>query len=121
MCFFGGGRSTTSAPLQNETPEFDDSPPVVTGKQTGVKNPKDTKKATEELKIRRQKKEGTYIDPNLAAVEERLTRSGSSRSNLTKQQQAGRVAARNRAKDMARARLKRKFTSSPSGRQTGVA
>ncbi len=103
MCVGGGGRSYP----QPQRPEFEDSPPVVTGMQTGVENPKDTKKATEELKIRRQKKEGTYVDPNLAAVEERLTRSGSSRSNLTKQQQAGRVAARNRAKDMARARLKR--------------
>ena len=73
MCVGGGGRSYP----QPQRPEFDDSPPVVTGMQTGVENPKDTKKATEELKIRRQKKEGTYVDPNLAAVEEKLsTRSG---------------------------------------------
>ena len=71
MCI-GGGRSYP----QPQRPEFDDSPPVVTGMQTGVENPKDTKKATEELKIRRQKKEGTYVDPNLAAVEEKLSRSG---------------------------------------------
>ena len=71
MCI-GGGRSYP----QPQRPEFDDSPPVVTGSQTGVENPKDTKKATEELKIRRQKKEGTYVDPNLAAVEEKLSRSG---------------------------------------------
>ena len=115
MCIGGGGRSYP----QPQRPEFDDSPPVVTGSQTGVENPKDTKKATEELKIRRQKKEGTYVDPNLAAVEEKLSRSRG--GNLTKQQQAGRDAARNRAKDMARARLKRKFKSSPTGRKTGVA
>ena len=72
MCIGGGGSSYP----QPQRPEFDDSPPVVTGRQTGVENPKDTKKATEELKIRRQKKEGTYVDPNLAAVEERLSRSG---------------------------------------------
>ncbi len=72
MCIGGGGRSYP----QPQRPEFDDSPPVVTGSQTGVENPKDTKKATEELKIRRQKKEGTYVDPNLAAVEEKLSRSG---------------------------------------------
>ncbi len=52
MCVGGGGRSYP----QPQRPEFDDSPPVVTGRQTGVENPKDTKKATEELKIRRQKK-----------------------------------------------------------------
>ena len=72
MCIGGGGSSYP----QPQRPEFDDSPPVVTGRQTGVENPKDTKKATEELKIRRQKKEGTYVDPNLAAVEEKLSRSG---------------------------------------------
>ena len=115
MCVGGGGSSYP----QPQRPEFDDSPPVVTGRQTGVENPKDTKKATEELRIRRKKKEGTYVDPNLAAVEQKLSRSG--RGNLTKQQQAGRDAARNRAKDMARARLKRKFKSSPTGRKTGVA
>ena len=73
MCVGGRGRSYP----QPQKPEFDDSPPVVTGRQTGVENPKDTKKATEELKIRRQKKEGTYVDPNLAAVEQKLSRSGS--------------------------------------------
>ena len=72
MCVGGGGRSYP----QPQRPEFEDSPPVVTGMQTGVENPKDTKKATEELKIRRKKKEGTYVDPNLAAVEEKLSRSG---------------------------------------------
>ena len=115
MCVGGGGRSYP----QPQRPEFEDSPPVVTGSQTGVENPKDTKKATEELRIQRKQREGTYVDPNLAAVQERLSRSG--RGNLTKQQQAGRDAARNRAKDMARARLKRKFKSSPTGRKTGVA
>ena len=72
MCVGGGGSSYP----QPQRPEFEDSPPVVTGSQTGVENPKDTKKATEELKIRRQKKEGTYVDPNLAAVEQKLSRSG---------------------------------------------
>ena len=55
MCFFG--RSQPAAPPR---PEFDDAPPVVTGSQTGVDNPIDTAKATEELKIKRQKKEGSY-------------------------------------------------------------
>ena len=115
MCIGGGGRSYP----QPQRPEFEDSPPVVTGSQTGVENPKDTKKATEELKIRRQKKEGTYVDPNLAAVEEKLTRSGG--GNKTKQQKANLAKNRQKAKDAAKARMKSKFKSSPTGRKTGVA
>ena len=45
MCF---GRSQ-STPVPQRT--FDDSPPVVTGSQTGVENPKDTKKATRDFLI----------------------------------------------------------------------
>lgn len=71
MCI---GGSPAYATPQRETAAFEDAPPVVTGKQTGVENPKDTKKVTEELKIKRQKKEGTYVDPNLERTEELLTR-----------------------------------------------
>jgi hypothetical protein len=53
MCFFG--RSSTPQPPK---PEFDDAPPVVTGKQTGVDNPIDTKKVTEQLRQDRMKQEG---------------------------------------------------------------
>lgn len=53
MCFFGG--SQAAAPPK---PEFDDAPPVVTGKQTGVDNPIDTKKVTEQLRQDRMKEEG---------------------------------------------------------------
>ena len=113
MCF-GGGSQMRQQPQR----EYQNRPVTVTGTQTGVDDPKDTAKATETLKIKRQKEEGTYVDPNLTTAE-KLTRSGG--GNLTKQQQAGRDAARNRAKDMARARLKRKFKSSPTGRKTGVA
>ena len=87
MCIGGGGRSYP----QPQRPEFEDSPPVVTGSQTGVENPKDTKKATEELKIRRQKKEGTYFDPNLAAVEERLTRSGGGLGAVKRNERSARL------------------------------
>tara|TARA_Y100001938_G_C7815411_1_gene293931 strand:+ start:308 stop:541 length:234 start_codon:yes stop_codon:yes gene_type:complete len=54
MCIFG-----TSKPAVQPKPEpvFKNAPPVVTGSQTGVDKPKDTEKATEELKIRRRKKE----------------------------------------------------------------
>ena len=70
MCI--GGRSQAV----QQTPTFRDAPPVVTGSQTGVDNPKDTKKATEQLKIKRQKKEGTYLDPNLSMLEDSLSSGG---------------------------------------------
>ena len=54
MCFFGGGARAATPPKTT----FDDSPPVVTGMQTGVDNPVDTAKVTEELKIKRMAKEG---------------------------------------------------------------
>jgi len=117
MCI--GGSPAYAVPQRQEA-AFKDAPPVVTGEQTGVDKPKDTKKATEELKIRRQKKEGTYVDPNLSRTEELLTgRSGG--GNKTAQQKANLARNKQKAKNMARARLSRKFKSSPTGRKTGVA
>ena len=117
MCI--GGSPSYAVPQRQEA-AFKDAPPVVTGEQTGVDNPKDTKKATEELKIRRQRKEGTYVDPNLSRTEELLTgRSGG--GNKTAQQKANLARNKQKAKNMARARLSRKFKSSPTGRKTGVA
>ena len=115
MCVGGGGRSYP----QPQRPEFDDSPPVVTGMQTGVENPKDTKKATEELKIRRQKKEGTYVDPNLAAVEEKLSRS---RNKRVIKRVDGKLTSMSRNKYRSTLRSKAKKSSSPSsdgGRKGG--
>ena len=112
MCVGGGSRSYP----QPQRPEFDDSPPVVTGSQTGVENPKDTKKATEELKIRRQKKEGTYVDPNLAAVEEKLSRSGG--GSKTKQQRDNLARNKQRAKDSALARKMKR--TAPKGQGAGA-
>ena len=72
MCF-GGGGGRMSTPKR----EFQNRPVTVTGEQTGVDNPKDTAKATEELKIKRQQEEGTYVDPNLTTAEKLTRRSGS--------------------------------------------
>ena len=76
MCFFGGAKA---APAPKKA-EFKDAPPVVTGKQTGVDDPKDTKKATDRLRIKRKKKEGTYVEPtsdtNLERTTSLLQRSG---------------------------------------------
>ncbi len=132
MCFFGGGRSTAPSPpqyqstatagaSQNETTQFDDSPPVVTGRQTGVENPKDTKKATEELKIRRLKREGKYVEPkkatDLSAVEEKLiepTRK-SGGGNKTAQQKANLAANKKKAKSLALARKMKKTAPKNQG------
>ena len=70
MCL-GGGVARAAVPQR----EYQNRPVTVTGEQTGVDDPKDTKKATETLKIKRQKEEGTYVDPNLTTTQ-KLTRSG---------------------------------------------
>ena len=53
MCF--GSRPKSPPPPPK--PEFKDAPPTVTGKQEDVENPFDTKKITDQLKLRRKKKE----------------------------------------------------------------
>ena len=118
MCI--GGSPSYAVPQRQEA-AFKDAPPVVTGEQTGVDNPKDTKKATEELKIRRQKKEGTYVDPNLSRTEELLTGRRTGGGNKTAQQKANLASNRAKAKSLADARMKRKFSRGITGRKTGVA
>ena len=111
MCI---GGSPAYATPQRETAAFQDAPPVVTGKQTGVENPKDTNKVTEELKIKRQKKEGTYVDPNLQRTEELLTRRGGSLGAKAKSERAARLKRGysrgnpTKAQKMAKARMNRK-------------
>ena len=115
MCVGGGGRSYP----QPQRPEFDDSPPVVTGSQTGVENPKDTKKATEELKIRRQKKEGTYVDPNLAAVEQKLSRSGGNKRVIRRVDGKLTSMSRNKYRSTLRSKAKKSSKSSSDGGRKG--
>ena len=82
MCFFG-----SSKPASPPKPEFNDSPPVVTGMQTGVDNPIDTAKATEELKIQRQQKEG-FNNPGESLKIAGVTGPSSRMSNADKQRRA---------------------------------
>ena len=115
MCFGGGGPA--KAILNAQEPDYKNAPVVVTGKQTGVKNPIDTKKFTEQLKIKRQKEEGIYVDPNLttASTLERTSRSG---RRLNQQQQKNRDAARDRAQKSAlQRRMKR---TAPKGQGAGA-
>ena len=73
MCFFGGAKA---APAPKK-PEFADAPPVVTGEQTGVDKPKNTKKATEKLRMMRKKKEtsgNSTVNTNLNRTTSLLTK-----------------------------------------------
>ena len=102
MCL-GGGVARMTPPQR----EYQNRPVTVTGEQTGVDDPKDTKKATESLKIKRQKEEGTYVDPNLTTAT-KLTRSG---GGMTRADKEARTARQNKAKSLARARLGRRSIS----------
>ena len=114
MCFFGGGAKAEPAPKKAE---FSDAPPVVTGKQTGVDNPKDTEKATDKLRMNRidkETKEGTYNDPNLGRTEELLRSKGGSMGAVEKNERAKRLKRRysrgnpTKAQRMAKARQNKK-------------
>jgi len=107
MCF---GRSQ-SAPAPQRT--FDDSPPVVTGSQTGVENPKDTKKATERLEQDRRESEG-FFNPGDSLKIPGVTRSG---SNSLGAKQA-KINRQNAAKDNFN---RKKYSKGITGRKTGVA
>ena len=107
MCF-GGGGGRMSPPKR----EYQNRPVTVTGEQTGVDDPKDTAKATETLKIKRQKEEGTYVDPNLTTAE-KLTRT-SGGGNKTAQQKANLAKNKAKAKSLAKARISRKSRMSGS-------
>ena len=74
MCL-GGGVARMTPPQR----EYQNRPVTVSGEQTGVDDPKDTKKATETLKIKRKKEEGTYVDPNLTTADKLTRRSGNKR------------------------------------------
>tara|TARA_R100001015_G_C4585868_1_gene141820 strand:- start:452 stop:787 length:336 start_codon:yes stop_codon:yes gene_type:complete len=111
MCFGMGGSATTT----EKKPKFSNAPPVVTGKQTGVDNPKDTKKATESLMIKRQKEEGTYNSESMDTATVAKLRSGGNNSLQSKQARQDR---QQRAKDNYN---RRKFSRGIQGRKTGVA
>jgi len=77
MCLGGGGRM--SAPKR----EYQNRPVTISGTQTGVDDPIDTAKATETLKIKRQKEEGTYVDPNLTTAD-KLQQTGRGKYTMKK-------------------------------------
>ena len=85
MCL-GGGVARAAVPQR----EYQNRPVTVTGEQEGVDDPKDTKKATESLKIKRKKEEGTYVDPNLTTAT-KLTRSGGGLGAKEKSERSARL------------------------------
>jgi hypothetical protein len=78
MCLGGGGQIR-----QQPQREFKNRPVVVTGSQEGVEDPIDTAKATETLKIERQKEEGTFVDPNLTTAD-KLQQTGGGKYTMKK-------------------------------------
>ena len=68
MCF----GSKPAPPPTPKKAEFKDAPPIVSGEQEDVENPFDTKKITDQLKLRRKKKEkginNKKSDPELSNV-----------------------------------------------------
>ena len=110
MCLGGGGGRMTTPQR-----EYQNRPVTVTGKQTGVDDAKDTAKATESLKIKRQKEEGTYVDPNLTTVEKLRTGGG---GNKTAQQKANLAKNKAKAKSLAKARIakKKSFSNRAKGK-----
>ena len=78
MCL-GGGGGRMSTPQR----EYQNRPVTISGTQTGVDDPIDTAKATETLKIKRQKEEGTYVDPNLTTAD-KLQQTGGGKYTMKK-------------------------------------
>ena len=110
MCL-GGGVARMTPPQR----EYQNRPVTVTGEQTGVDDPKDTKKATESLKIQRKKEEGTYVDPNLTTTQKLSFRKSSGLSQADKK---AKKARQQKAKDNYN---RKKFSKGITGRKTGVA
>ena len=109
MCL-GGGVARMTPPQR----EYQNRPVTVSGEQTGVDDPKDTKKATESLKIKRKKEEGTYVDPNLTTATI-LTRKG---GGMNQADRNARKARQQKAKDNYN---RKKYSRGITGRKTGVA
>jgi len=78
MCLGGGGQMR-----QQPQREYQNRPVTISGTQTGVDDPIDTAKATETLKIKRQKEEGTYVDPNLTTAD-KLQQTGGGKYTMKK-------------------------------------
>tara|TARA_R100000773_G_scaffold27097_1_gene23412 strand:+ start:157 stop:498 length:342 start_codon:yes stop_codon:yes gene_type:complete len=111
MCLGMGG--SARQPVQQELPERN-AAPTVSGEQTGVDDPKDTKKATEALMIKRQKEEGRYNPESSNTTTSRILKGGG--GNKTAQQKANLAKNKAKAKSLAKARMNK---NSSGGRVGG--
>lgn len=91
MCF----GTSRSAPAPQRT--FDDSPPVVTGSQTGVENPKDTKKVTERLEQDRRESEG-FFNPGDSLKIPTVTGKGGKGGVVKRNQRSARLRSKTKTK-----------------------
>tara|TARA_B100001093_G_scaffold430250_1_gene425881 strand:- start:224 stop:526 length:303 start_codon:yes stop_codon:yes gene_type:complete len=91
MCF--GSSQATPAPQRT----FDDSPPVVTGSQTGVENPKDTKKVTERLEQDRRESEG-FFNPGDSLKIPTVTGKGGKGGVVKRNQRSARLRSKTKTK-----------------------
>ena len=110
MCLGGGGRMR-----QQPQREYQNRPVTVTGTQTGVDDPKDTAKATETLKIKRQKEEGTYVDPNLTTAD---TLSQGNRNKRVIRRVDGKLTSmsRNKYRSTLRSKARKSFSNKVGGK-----
>ena len=93
MCF---GRSQATPALAPQR-TFDDSPPVVTGSQTGVKNPIDTKKVTEKLEQDRRESEG-FFNPGDSLKIPTVTGKGGKGGVVKRNQRSARLRSKTKTK-----------------------
>ena len=111
MCLGMGG--SARQPVQQELPERN-AAPTVSGEQTGVENPKDTKKATDALMIKRQKEEGRYNPESINTTTATILKGGG--GNKTAQQKANLAKNKAKAKSLAKARMNNKSMSRKGAR-----
>jgi len=114
MCIFGTSKQPVT-PAPAPAPAVSDVPSVIKNEKTGSVFKRVDDPSIEELKIKPRKKQGTSVDTNLSAVEEKLATK--SRSNSLKDKQS-KINRQNAAK---RNFNKRKYSRSISGRRTGTA
>lgn len=114
MCLGMGG--SARQPVQQELPERN-AAPTVSGEQTGVENPKDTKKATEALMIKRQKEEGRYNPESTNTATATILKGGG--GIKTAQQKANLAKNKAKAKSLAKARMNKKSSNADGGRKGG--
>jgi len=114
MCIFGTSKQPVT-PAPTPTPTVSDVPSVIKNKKTDSVFKRVDDPSIEELKIKPRKKQGTSVDTNLSAVEEKLAGKSGSNSLRAKQSKINRQNAAKRNFN------RKKYSRSITGRRTGTA